>query len=124
MDPWHIWLLLGLILMAAEVLTGGFVLLLFGVACLAGLRPFLLRWTRVPEQPSNVDALSGRTGVVVQAAASEQAARVKIGGEDWRARHRDGKPLAVGAAITVAAVEGATLVVLFTEADDLETAGD
>lgn len=151
MDPWQVWLLVGLVLMATEVLTGGFFLLLFGIACLAGagadwaglglklqcvtvataalatlvgVRPFLLRWTQVPEQPSNVDALVGRSGTVVQAAAAEQAARVKLGGEDWRARHCDGKPLAVGTAVCVEAVEGATLVVRFTEADDLETAGD
>lgn len=56
-------------------------------------------------------ALTGSTAVVVQR-VSDDTGQVRLSGELWRARpYAGGPPLEVGAAVSVAAVEGATLLV-------------
>ena len=56
-------------------------------------------------------ALTGNTATVVER-VSETTGQVRLHGELWRARpYAGGPPLEAGAAVTVAAVEGATLLV-------------
>lgn len=56
-------------------------------------------------------ALSGSTAVVVQR-VSDDSGQVRLSGELWRARPYAGTgPLEVGRSVSVAAVEGATLLV-------------
>lgn len=56
-------------------------------------------------------ALSGSTAVVVER-VSDDTGQVRLHGELWRARpYAGGPPLDAGAAVVVAAVEGATLLV-------------
>lgn len=62
---------------------------------------------------SDIDAraLSGSTAVVVQR-VSDDSGQVRLSGELWRARPYAGTgPLEVGRSVSVAAVEGATLLV-------------
>jgi membrane protein implicated in regulation of membrane protease activity len=78
---------------------------------------FLRRTVRlkmtVQDQPSNVDALVGRTGVVVVRVASHSAGQVKVGDEIWRAELLPADEVAreVGQTVTVEAVEGVTIKV-------------
>lgn len=77
----------------------------------------LRRWIRsrlTPHgQPSNVDAVIGRTGVVVVRLAPHAAGQVKVGDETWRAVLAPDAPgvREPGETITVESVSGVTLTV-------------
>ncbi|MBW4722118.1 NfeD family protein [Saccharothrix obliqua] len=134
-----IWLVLGVLLVAAELLSGDFVLVMLGVAALgaagvsalgagdlvaagafavaalglvAGARPVLKRrLTAGNELRSGVAALVGATAVVVST-VDGHGGRVRIGGEVWSARSLDHAVLEPGAEVTVVEISGATAVVM------------
>ena len=143
MDPWVGWLLLAAGLAVAEVLTVTLVLGLLAVAAVlaagadliglpvaaqilvfaaagAGLtlavRPVAKRHlTTGPAVRTGVAALTGRPALVTQQ-IDRTGGRVKIGGESWAARALDPTtPLPAGTSVTVADVDGATLVVYQSE---------
>jgi membrane protein implicated in regulation of membrane protease activity len=143
MDPWVIWLVLAAGLAIAEVLTVSIVLGLFAVAAVlaagadllglplwgqiavfaaagAGLtltvRPIARRHLHAgPAVRTGVAALTGRPALVTQQ-IDHTGGRVKLGGESWAARALDPtRPLPEGTAVTVAEVDGATLVVYQSE---------
>ena len=143
MEPWVIWLLLAAALAVAEVLTVTLVLGLLAVAAVlaagadliglpvaaqvlvfaaagAGLtlavRPVAKRHlTTGPAVRTGVAALTGRPALVTQQ-IDRTGGRVKLGGESWAARALDPTtPLPEGTAVTVADVDGATLVVYQSE---------
>jgi membrane protein implicated in regulation of membrane protease activity len=135
---WVFWFVVAGALMLAELFTLTFVLGLFSVAALvAGTGAFLglpvvgelalfagssgVLWWMVkplermhrqqPALPTGVAALTGRKGVVTEEVAAHTG-RVKLGGESWAARPlTPGLTLGVGTHVTVAEVDGATLVV-------------
>ena len=104
---------------------GGFGLLfgsptvgLFSAGALALLYLVLLRkWVRsqlsAPRRLSNVDALVGRTGVVVTRIAPHERGQVKVGEETWRAvlAPDSSGVREPGSAIKVESVDGVTLIV-------------
>lgn len=83
------------------------------VLLLVAIRPWALRKFKKPDKFSatNVHALIGLEAVVVLP-VSAQGGRVKIGGEVWTARLDAAGSLPAGAKVTVAAIEGATAVVV------------
>lgn len=133
-----VWLVIGLLLCAAELLTLDLVLLMLGTAALvtagaalvtaslplqlvvlagsAGallvlVRPVARRHLAVAALPSGRDRLRGRAVTVVQEVADDSG-QVRLDGELWRARpYAGGPPVAVGRTAVVGAVEGATLFV-------------
>jgi membrane protein implicated in regulation of membrane protease activity len=133
------WLVLAAVLVVAELLTvtialgmlgaaalltalvavlgGGIVLqsITFGVTSLALLvfvRPPVQRMlTSRDDASTDARALSGSTAVVVER-VSDDSGQVRLHGELWRARpYAGGGPVDVGREVSVAAVEGATLLV-------------
>jgi membrane protein implicated in regulation of membrane protease activity len=135
-----IWLLIGLALMIAEVLSGDFVLIMLGAGALFGagaevitgnpvidvavfaltsvgmlvlVRPALKRrFLAGPNIRMHTDALIGTRAVVLSTVDYEQG-QVKIGGDVWSARSlsADHPPIAPGTAVTVVEISGATAVV-------------
>jgi membrane protein implicated in regulation of membrane protease activity len=134
------WLIVGLLLIAAEVLSGDFVLIMLGVAALAaagsaalsapgwvgvlvfavtslGLitlaRPVLKRQLQPAEITlTNAEALLGGQAVVVETVDAHRG-QVKLNGEIWSARAFDEtEVLEPGRAVTVIDISGATAVVL------------
>ncbi|MFF0497468.1 NfeD family protein [Nocardia aobensis] len=135
-----VWLVAGILLAAAEMLTGDFTLLMLGGAALitagvAGIaqtsvvidavvfaisaigllfvvRPMLLRrFATPPPTPTNVDALPGKTAKVLEA-VNENSGQVKIGGEVWSARSFDpADEYAEGETVYVMKIDGAHAVV-------------
>jgi len=133
-------LVAGILLAAAEMLTGDFTLLMLGGAALvtagvsgiAGtsivvdavvfgvsalglvfvLRPFLLRRFAIPPPtPTNVHALPGKTAKVLEA-VDEETGRVRIDGEVWSARSFDPtEHYAEGETVYVMKIDGAHAVV-------------
>lgn len=135
-----LWLIAGLLLVAAEVLSGDFVLLMLGAAALGaggaaalgaplwlavavfgatsvGLttvaRPVLKRRLHAgdPEHATGAQALVGVKAVVVRTVDAHRG-RVKLRGEEWSARAYDEtEVLEVGRSVTVMDIAGATALV-------------
>jgi len=131
-----VWLVLGLALVGAELLTLDLVLVMLGVAALAaagvavaggdlwlqlvtvaassaglllGVRPVARRHLEVRGLAQGADLLEGRHAVVV-VEVGEDRGQVRIDGELWRARpYAGGRDLAVGEGVVIAHVDGATL---------------
>ncbi|MFE3291862.1 NfeD family protein [Rhodococcus sp. NPDC059234] len=135
-----IWLVAGVLLAAAEALTGDFFLLMlaggalatagvtavtdlpvwidaviFAVVSLAlilGVRPALLRrFSKPPLLPTNVEALPGKHALVLEEVA-EHGGQVKLDGQVWTARALDATEVyPPGTTVTVMEIDGATAVV-------------
>lgn len=141
MEPWYIWIIAALIFFIIEVFTTGFVLACFGVGCiLSGLislffagitiqavtfaiisfvafltiRPIVVkRFYRTSDKiKTNVDALSGREGIVSEKIdPAQNQGRVIIDGEDWRGISIDDAVIEKGEKITVVKVDGTRVLV-------------
>jgi membrane protein implicated in regulation of membrane protease activity len=134
-----VWLLLGIALIAAEVLSGDFVLIMLGTASLAAalahqiagnpavdlivftgiavglvsaVRPMLRRRLQAGEHSrTNVDALRGARAVVVST-VDEHDGRVRIGGDLWSARTYEATQVfEPGTRVIVMDISGATAIV-------------
>jgi membrane protein implicated in regulation of membrane protease activity len=136
-----IWLIVGVLLVVAELLSGEFVLLMLGGGALAAagasllvggpvvggvvfavvsvllifaVRPALRRRLERGLDPAVMhhQALLGSTAIVV-ARVDEHGGRVKIGGDLWSARASDGhQAIEPGARVTVVSISGATATVV------------
>jgi membrane protein implicated in regulation of membrane protease activity len=136
-----IWLIVGGLLVVAELLSGEFVLLMLGGGALAAggvsllvggpvvggvvfavvsvlllfaVRPALRRRLDRGLDPAVMHhrALLGSTAIVVSR-VDEHGGRVKIGGDLWSARTSDGHgAIEPGARVTVLSISGATAVVV------------
>lgn len=136
----YIWLVAGLALLLAEILTSGFLVATFGVAMiltsvlaflemgwreqligfavasvfvLAAVRPIFLRYLYRGDREArtNIDALIGQSGIVRQRVGQMRGGRVQVGGEDWSAVTREAVSIDPGERVEVLRVEGATVVV-------------
>ena len=115
MEPWHYWIIAGLILCILEMFTGDFVLLGLGIAAVGasftaasdasvnwqlttfafvsiafifGVRPVAKRhfYKNSDPRPSNINALIGKTATVLEPINGDHGVgRVKLGSEEWRA---------------------------------------
>ncbi len=140
MTPALIWLVAGLVMVAAEVVSGEFVLLMLGggalfaavaaalgagvvgsavvfaiasVVLLAGRSPLRRRLERnSPPTPTRAEALVGGTATVV-ARVDGHGGRVRIGDDEWSARSFDDtQVIEPGERVTVVRISGATALVL------------
>ena len=138
-----LWVVAGVVLVLAEIFTLTVVAGMVGVGALAGALAAvlgapvvvqaiafvgtsagLLVFAREPVQraldkggPAGIDprALTGTPAVVVER-VTETTGQVRMHGELWRARPYAGNgPVDVGATVSVAAVEGATVLVYSTD---------
>ena len=137
---WWIWILLGLVLFLAELVTpGGFYILFFGLGGIAvGLlsvfeaagpiwfqivlfsiisvfslwffREKLLELTRGPSM-DRVDTYIGETAVVLDDISVNGIGKAEMRGTPWNTRNVSGRPLARGERCKVERVEGLTIFV-------------
>jgi hypothetical protein len=137
---WWIWLLVGLLLFLAELLTpGGFYIIFFGVGAvivgvLAGLqfagptwfqfilfsiisvaslwlfREKLLQLTRA-RTTEPVDNLVGETAVLLEDISAHGIGKAEMRGTSWNTRNLGDKPLERGQRCKVERVEGLTIFV-------------
>jgi inner membrane protein len=135
---WWVWAVLGLGLLACEMLTpGGFYFLFFGVgalitaalawaglldtpwvewlvftvlslACLVPLRGRLVRWASVPDAP-RVDSLVGEEAVVLDDLDPGAVGKGELRGTTWSVRTTGARTLRRGERARVARVDGLTL---------------
>lgn len=141
LSDWHLWVIAGFVLLIFEIFTPGFVIGIFGLACFAsaliaglglgltwqligfviatavfffGVRPFFVSHIsdREPKAKTNVDALIGQTAQVIEMLDSQAGTgRVKVGGEEWRAKTANEMTVEAGRKVVVRRVEGVTLFV-------------
>lgn len=141
---WAMWLGLGLLLAAAEMMTLDFTLLMLAVGALAAagvavvfptawvaqvlvasavsiallfvLRPTLIRKSRnAPGYRSSVSKLVGSEGTALSAIGRGRPGEVKVDGQVWSARVFGDQVVAAGDVIEVYEVDGTTLVVYPSE---------
>lgn len=134
-----IWLIGGIVLIAAEVLSGDFFLLMVGLGGLAGAlaewsfgntlitvavfavssiglvtfaRPWLKKRFHGALVPDNVQALIGSTATTLST-VDQNGGQVKLSGEVWTARSFDAKQvIEPGTPVTVVEISGATAIVM------------
>ena len=95
--PFHSWLL---------------TIIVTSVICVAYVaigRRYIHWWTAVRGEKTNIDAIIGRGGIVLQNIARNVDGLVKVGNEEWRARAEE--DINKGDGIVVTGVSGATLIV-------------
>lgn len=141
MNHWWMWMVLGVVLTAMELLTpGGFFIIFFAIAALvigvldlagvverAWVEWFLfslvalvaLRLFRRPllarlqtGTRADVDSLVGEMAIATAHMGTGDYGRVELRGSIWNARNVGGSPLAAGARGRVVAVEGLMLDVV------------
>jgi membrane protein implicated in regulation of membrane protease activity len=141
LEIWQIWVIAAVVLFIAEIFTPGLLLASLGVACLAaglvsylgmgieaqvivfcvsalvaffGIRPFFVKHAYFSDTKikTNVDALIGKTGRVVETIdLSQNKGRVIVGGENWKGVSIDETVIEAGEKVTVVKVEGTKLFV-------------
>ncbi len=139
MDPWHYWIIAGILLIIVEMITYTFFAASFGVAaiitafvsakdvgttwelgtfviastvCLFAIRPLFtgIIYKRSDKKPVLIEALIGQSGTVVdEIEPAGGSGRVKTGGEEWRALAMDARGIPAGVRVEIVSVEGATL---------------
>ncbi len=111
---WQFWALIGVLCLILELTSGDFFIMCFSIGafvtavvaafgtgfmaqlivfavasllCLLFVRPLALKYfhRNDPNQPSNVDAMVGRRGVVTEDIPERGHGRVKIDGDSWKA---------------------------------------
>ena len=113
---------LDLVFLGTAFILGGLVTLPFeswilslivtSVVCVAYValgRRYVHRWTAVRKSKTNIDAIVGRTGIVLQNIARSLDGRVKVGNEDWKASAAE--DIEKGMEVVVTGVSGVTLIV-------------
>jgi membrane protein implicated in regulation of membrane protease activity len=133
------WALLGLALLAGEMLTpGAFYFLFFGlsglavalvawlglvasapgqwllfsfvsIVCLVPLRGRLVRWMSGPDDRPHVDALVGELAVLLDDVPPGEFGKGELRGSAWNARNAGATPLRKGQRARVTRVDGLTL---------------
>lgn len=136
----HWWTLAAVLLIIIEILTAGFVLGSFGIAAFVAaivayigfpiefqfivfiaaslatfftLRPIAKKYLSPKKKiETNANRLIGRKAVVIETIDNfHQTGRVKIDGDDWRARTESQEVIPVGREVVVKVVDSATLIV-------------
>lgn len=145
MEPWMIWIAIGVVCMIIEIFTPGFFFMSIGIgAILTGLISLILTgavWQILTfalvtfvvfiltrklsrklisqsSQETNIFALKGKTGMVTREIPDDGRGYVKIGGEEWSAVSENGKGIETGTRILVVGLEGNKLIVRYSQKEE------
>ena len=137
---WLLWLIASLALMTLELTSGDFYIICFAFGALASIIAALIGlpfWVQVlvwvcasllclffvrpplvkhlhgnmKERKSNVDALIGRQGKVIETIPQGECGYVKIDGDEWRSVSADGQEIPAGTNVTVTSRDSIILTV-------------
>ena len=140
MRVYQLWLIFSVFMFIIEVFTPGFVAACVGIGAvfaaltavldldlawqitgfMTGLllaflvvRPLALKYLYKPVKhtATNVEALIGKQGIVIQPITLNGTGRVKVGGDDWMAVSNDEMDIPANTVVDVLAVEGAKVIV-------------
>jgi len=143
MDPWMIWVGIGIICIIIEIFTPGFLFMSFGIgAIVTGVLVWMTKvgipWqilifavitfvvfllTRklskklisAESEPTNAEALKGKNGIVVKEIPAEGRGYIKVGGEEWSAASENNQKIKIGKKVLIQNIEGNKLIVVETE---------
>lgn len=91
------------------------------IGLLASLRPLVRKYFKPKLVKTNVDAVVGATGRVMEEIQNDlSTGRVKIAGLEWSARSSHGEPIPVDTMIRVDRVEGVKVYVTKIQAETLQ----
>ena len=139
-NMWLVWLIVSIGLLLLELTSGDFYVICFAfgavasifgaaiglplwaqvliwavcsVLCLYFVRPSLVRRLhgKENERKSNVDALVGRQGIVIDTITAGGFGYVKIDGDEWRSVSADGQEIPVGTTVQVVSRDSIILTV-------------
>ena len=142
MEPWLIWVAIGIICIIIEIFTPGFLFMSFGIgAIITGMVSIVLK--NVPLQilvfaiitflvfissrklskklisksseETNIYALKGKKGIVVKEIPEDGRGYVKVGGEEWSAVSENGEKIEKDEKVIIIKVEGNKLIVSIKE---------
>ena len=141
MEIWQIWVIAALLFFIVEILTSGFAIACLSVGCLFSavgaafelsmtwqvalfalgsflafifIRPLVLKLMNKnadTKVKTNMDNVIGRKAVVTEKIESDGYGRVKIDGDDWKARLEDDGEAEVGEKVTILSNESIILTV-------------
>lgn len=141
MEIWHYWIIAALLLFIVEIMTSGFAIACLSVGCLLAsiasafeltlawqigffalgsfmafifIRPLVLKLMNKNSNnniTTNTDNLIGRKAVVTEKIENDGFGRVKIDGDDWKARMEDDSKAEVGEKVTIVSQESVILTV-------------
>ena len=113
-----IWFAVGALAAMIVAQTGGpvgfqiAVFVVVSVACLFALRPLLKKFITPKKVRTNVDAVIGSEGIVLETIDNlAGTGRVKLGGMEWSARSATGEVIEVNSVIKVEKIEGVKVFV-------------
>lgn len=137
---WWVWLIVTAMLLVGELLTEGFFLFWFALGALGAtitavlisslpiqllvfilISGILLFYSRQLGErlgrgkngvDTNVDALIGKTGIVIKGIQPNETGLLKIGGQEWTCVSADKAPIPGGTVVQVTALQGVTLSVV------------
>lgn len=88
------------------------VFVIISAVCLTALRPLVRKHIQPKLTKTNVDAVTGTTGLVTVAIDNVTAqGQVKLGAMTWTARSASGEPIAAGTLVKVERIEGVKAIV-------------
>jgi len=140
MEPWMVWVAIGVICMIIEIFTSGFLFMSFGIgAIITGLfslipfiklpfqilvfaivtflvfismRKFSKKLISETSQETNIFALKAKTGIVTKEIPVDGRGYVKIEGEEWSAVSQNNTQIKKGVKVLIESVEGNKVMVL------------
>ncbi|NCC68191.1 MAG: NfeD family protein [Clostridia bacterium] len=93
------------------------------IATLLLTRPLAMKYVSTKVQATNADRVIGQTGIVLEEINNiSGTGAVKIGGKIWTARSANGSVIAKDVLVTGIKINGATLMVSISEADENSSA--
>jgi membrane protein implicated in regulation of membrane protease activity len=87
------------------------VFLLASTILLIATRPFIRKFLKNRNVPTNVELDIGKVAVVIEEINNGISGRVRLNGVDWAARSTDNSVINVGENVTVEQIDGAKLIV-------------
>ncbi len=140
MHIYHIWIILGIVLLICEIFTPGFFIASVGLGAFLSaiaayyqlsmtwqilalatgtilsfilIRPFIyLKHKPGDGRQTGTYALIGKSALVTEKIVNHtNRGRIKVGGEEWKARSLSGQDIGKDNIVTIEKIEGATLLV-------------
>lgn len=113
-----IWFVLGAVVSAiTAIFTGNIfvqviVFIVVSAVCLVATRPFIKKITKTKKVSTNADSLIGQTGIVtIEIDNLSTQGQVKVNGQIWTARSKDGNIISVNEKVKVLEISGVKLIV-------------
>ncbi|MCL2384141.1 MAG: NfeD family protein [Oscillospiraceae bacterium] len=141
MDMWGIWLILAGVFLIIEIITHGFLVFWLAVAALVAMvasfifpdavfaqvaifliascilipltKPLVKKFATPPTTPMNALSLVGRVGIVTtEINTTFGTGQIKVNGETWSARCKEGTTISKGTEVDILKVDGVKLEVV------------